>query len=234
MLKNVKYHSGKCTKRIVFNSVTGLPKPVARVDKNTKTDNTYAGTYQDITNGDLILRCIWENGVPILKLEVINEKDKSVESIDFTQFLLNLNPLWLKWLTTNDDNLFLPKGCGWDGVFSENDKLKYVTLQQNLPAGLPQEIVDRIANACYFTSMKEVDKKWKVQHSSLSPLVAVDKEFSIAIEEFRDGTSEVTTVTEDFAYQITKDTIKYLLIKFVPLKVKGAEKLEWEIIQINH
>lgn len=234
MLKNVKYHSGKCTKRIAFNPITGIPKPVARADKNNKADYMYTGTYQDLRNGDLIVRCIWEDGKAIVNLEINNDKDRTVESIDFTQFLLNLNPLWVKWLTTDDGNVFLPKGCGWDGVFSENDKLKYLTLQQNLPNGLSQEVINRITNACYFTALKEIDKTWKIQHAGLSPLVPVNKEYHLAIEEFKDGTCEVTHVKEEFAYQITDDTVKYVLIKFVPLKVKGAEKIEWEIIQINH
>ena len=234
MLKNVKYHGGLCTKRIVFSVTTGLPKPVGRVDKNTKNDNAYAGTYQEISNGDLLVKSIWENGKPIVTMEVIGGKGTILDDIDFTEFLLNLNPLWIKWLTTDDNNVFLPKGCGWDGVFSENDKLKFVALQQNLPSNLPQEIVDRITKACYFTALKEIDKQWFIQHAGLNPVVPVSSEYDLAIEEFTDGTSEVTVVNEEFAYQVTKETIRYILIKFIPLKVKGAEKLEWNIININH
>lgn len=234
MLKNVKYHSGKCSKRIVFNRVTGLPNPVGRVDKNVKIDNPYAGTYQIINNDDLIVRCIWENGKPEVTMEIVNDTGRPIESIDFAQMLISLNPLWVRWLTSDDGNLFLPKGCGWDGVFSENDKLKYVILQENLPSGIPQELVDKITNACYFTSLKEVDKPWTVLHAGLTPAVPVSSEYEYVIEEFNDGTVEVTKVTQDLVFQVTKDTTRYLLIKFIPLKMKGAEKMEWNTIKINH
>lgn len=234
MFKNTKIHKGKLAKRIVYDLTTGEPKPVERVDKNTNANNPNVGTYQEANNGDLIVKCHWSNDKPSIILDIYGDDNVKLKDIDASNFLINLNPLHIKWLTTKDNSMFLPKGCGWDGVFSESDKVKYLSLQNNLPKDLPESILDRISQACYYTGLKEVDKPWRSQQAKLKPILHVEQDFDLAIEIFSDNTSEVTTITEATGFEITKDTVKFILIKFLPLKLKGNEKFEWETIQINH
>lgn len=235
MFKNFVNDGNIVKKQILINPTTGIV-PVARADKNNKTAPT-AGTYQQGETGDILCYVLFKEGeAPVMKM--IKIKDGGVEPLEngfnYYNIMKWLNPLTTDWLLTLDDEPFLPAGVGWDGKYSQSDLVKKARISSRLPARIDQVFLERMINAGYFTSTKEVNKSTVHMQSKNCPLYHIKKkDFDYYVLE-QDGIVTINEIICDTSINVHENTKQLFLIKFNELKVKGNEQFQWEHIVFLH
>lgn len=228
MIKNFLNNEPTKRKQIVITP-NGTISPVVRADKSVKNTQS-SGTYQKAEAGDFIVVTIFElTGETCLKIYQATETHcvAPPKGCNLLGVIQALTPAVMNWLTSDDDNQFLPVGVGWDGIYSASDLVKIDLVSKRFPSNLPKDLSDRLIRAAYFTPNASLYSPPEVIAPALTPTITVkESEWDVMVVVDTNDVVHVTHLEHNVSISTVSGVSQIVLVRFKPLKVKGNEQLE--------